>query len=366
MSSENTQPSNGTIITRKPRITLGKNAKQNLAVLSNGNTTTRSSSQTKKRSSPATKKQKVALELSDNDPIPEFPISNHTEISKGDIMWADPGPGYATPLYLSEMPPSSGLLITQWVHWEHRDQVGYILYDEKGFKWRADASSIHLLGRAASYDISSLQFNFIIYRQDKKFSYGFVPKTPVDSELVRKLSKFGEEEIEPSDVIAEKRFQVTSADNIPQTVLSPPPAPAAPAAVQAETKTKTVNNTIHSPPLGAAAATHPTEGEQTDEEEEEHKKEVTPTFIPASALPQCLQPKSTRRKPVIVVKPPPTSQQAVPPPPPPPPPASKKDTKTIDLCAGSSSDENAFVDEECDAEHSPYSPEANYSNRRWI
>lgn len=350
MSSENTPPSNGTIMTRKPRITLGKNAKQGLTTLTNGSTKTTTPASNRRRGTPAAKKQKVALELTDDDPIPEFPISNHGELSKGDIMWADPGPGYATPLYLSEMPPNSGLLITQWVHWEYRDQVGYILYDEKGFKWRADASSIHLLGRAAAYEISSVQFNFIVYRQDKKFNYGFTPKTPVDPELIRKLSKFGEEEIEPSDVIAEKRFQVTSADNIPQGVLSPPPPP-----VQAD-------NIVYSPPPppAPAASSHPSEGEQS---EGEHKKDE-PTFIPASALPSSLQPKSSRRKSVIVVKPLPASHQAVPPPPAPPAPP-KKDTKPIDLCDASSSDENAFVEEECDAEHSPYSAATTYVARKW-
>lgn len=339
-------------MTKKPRITLGKNAKQGLTTLINGNTKpTAPSASSRRRGSPAAKKQKVALELTDDDPIPEFPISNHGELSKGDIMWADPGPGYATPLYLSEMPPNSGLLITQWVHWEYRDQVGYILYDEKGFKWRADASSIHLLGRAAAYEISSVQFNFIVYRQDKKFSYGFAPKTPVDPELIRKLSKFGEEEIEPSDVIAEKRFQVSSADTIPQGVLSPPPPP-----VQADPKPRTADNNIFSPP----PPPQPSEGDET---EEEHKKD-DPTFIPASALPCSLQPKSTRRKSVIVVKPVTPSHQAVPPPPAPPAPP-KKDSKPIDLCDASSSDENSFIEEECDAEHSSYSAATTYVARKW-
>lgn len=291
------------IVVNPPKITVNKQNAANFAVLSKANTknSTSSSSTAKKRTPPA-KKQKILL--TDNDPVPANPLFNHPEIIRDEITWLDPGPGYATPLFLTDMPVWSGLLVTQWAHWEKEDQIGYLLYDEKGVKWRADASCIHLLGRAAAFGITQAFFNFVVYRQEKKFNYGFTPKSAAKEEQLKLLAAFGEEETQLPDFLT------------------------------------------HEPPLAIPP-------QQPKKEQSEHTPEVEATFVSAAALHKQKQTRKRKQSPAITVKTPPLPQQqpalGCEPPPPPqlqqqphPHVAAAAAAATIDLCHDDDEDSDNY------------------------
>lgn len=94
-----------------------------------------------------------------------------------------------------------------------------MLFNDKGVKWWADASSTHLLSRAAGHEINQSFYNFVICQMDKKFYYGFTLKVAAKEDDLVKLAAFGEEDIEPPEFLTKVKIPTISSQS------QPPPLP---------------------------------------------------------------------------------------------------------------------------------------------
>lgn len=110
-----------------------------------------------------------------------------------EVMWINPEPGYGTPKELRDMEDNSAKIFPRWYSWEKENNVGFVLFDETESKWWADPASVHILSRAQGYKITYNFFSFIVKRENRIFSYGFVAKNYAQEAQLRNFADFGRE-----------------------------------------------------------------------------------------------------------------------------------------------------------------------------
>lgn len=121
---------------------------------------------------------------------PPVVYDRHPELKDQDVLWVNPEPGYGTPKNLSEMEDNTGKIFTRWLSWEKDDHIGYTLIDENELKWWADAASVHILSRSQGYKISYDTFFFIVKKENRSYSYGFLPKAYAQEAQIRAFMEF--------------------------------------------------------------------------------------------------------------------------------------------------------------------------------
>lgn len=148
----------------------------------------------RKRSNPGSSRRKSTTSPSPV-PAPDAPtaIEGHPELKDSDVMWVAPEPGYGTPRNLNEMGDNGGKIFPRWASWENATNVGFTLFDEGDQKWWADAASVHILSRAEGFKISHSYFSYVVKRENRVFSYGFIAKATAQASALRNLSEFSNE-----------------------------------------------------------------------------------------------------------------------------------------------------------------------------
>lgn len=140
-----------------------------------------------------------------------------------DVMWINPEPGYGTPKDLRDMDDNSAKIFPRWLSWEKENNVGFVLFDESEAKWWADPASVHILSRAQGYKITYNYFSFIVKRENRLFTYGFVAKNYAQEAQLRNFAEFGREMgNEEPPRIQHKGFISPSQVTVTKTIIPPP------------------------------------------------------------------------------------------------------------------------------------------------